>query len=163
MRKIVTLLVVVFAAMAVYQHENKPDMPISQQHAPTSMGSVCEAEPTELESGKLAYPISESYSAMPHLGQVFTALDCDRTDRLNSISGMSKDHYMLGVTLLWKEDHTPDDVALVLQVLGFQETTSGKWRHPDPLSLDDLMELRNLLRDPAIRNALDQEDCILCG
>ncbi|MCR4278793.1 MAG: hypothetical protein NUV81_02730 [bacterium] len=163
MRKIVTLIVIILAAMAVNHSEKITTMSVFEKRPPASNGSVCEAEPVETESGQLVYPVSPLYSALPHLGQVFTALDCEHNNQLNSITGMTKDQYMLGVTLLWREDHTPDDVALILQVLGFQETKSGKWSHPNPLSLDDLMELRNLLRDPAIRNALEQEDCILCG
>jgi len=64
----------------------------------------------------------------------------------------------LGVTLFWKGARTPDDAALILQVLGFREIESGTWTHPYPLSLDDMTELYKLLRDESIRDSLLAED-----
>ncbi|MBI4139109.1 hypothetical protein HY479_03080 [Candidatus Uhrbacteria bacterium] len=150
-------------------------MPTTGQRAPlqptenkkTLLGnernSYCTAEPEENEIGAMVYPISPAYWNMPHLGQIFTALDCNNRERAMNVPGMRDGTYVSGISLSWGDGAPTSEMAALLKKLGFTETKSGLWQKDDPISLDGLDQLRALLRDPEKNGGLESEDCLNCG
>ncbi len=164
-RLIVIALILVGGASFAFRVHEVPTQDMTPTSTPIvkESSSICQEEPTENETGRITYPVSKPYAALPNLGQIFTAFDCTREETIPKMYGVSDNRYTLGVTLEWKGGRTPDAAALILQVLGFKELSPGVWQHEEPLSLDELMELHALLRDPEIRSAIEREDCIWCG
>lgn len=132
--------------------------------APTAapVPSICTVAPSEDESGARTYPIAPEYARLPHLGQVFTALDCGNRNRARQVRGFTDGTYALGVTLAWDME-PPADLTAFLKRNGFSETATGTWRTADPLTLDQLDGLRGFFGDAAADAGFRYEDCVLCG
>lgn len=150
-------LIVVFGAGCAVNKQ-----PISQnQKMPPNL---CKAEPVENDIGALVYPIDKKYERMPHLGQVFTALDCKDEERAKEVRGFSDGHYSAGITLSWGEGTLlPSDLKLLLTRMGFMQTKPGTWKTEAALSMEQIKELYVMLADPLIYDRLKYEDCIKCG
>lgn len=136
----------------------------TQATGPTAAPSadLCTRPPTENDIGSMVYPIAERYSRLPHLGQVFTALDCGDRGRAQQVRGFTDGRYALGVTLSW-ETEPPADLKAFLEQNGFSETAAGTWKSADPLTLDQLDGLRGFFAGPSANAGFRYEDCIRCG
>lgn len=132
---------------------------------PNTVGlNPCSIAPTENEAGQLIYPIAPAYASMPHLGQIFTALDCNDADRAKHVAGFNADgNYTAGILLKWKEEGASGQIREALRKLGFTEPDAQTMRADHNFSIDDLRTLRDILNDPDAVQALDHEDCISCG
>jgi len=131
-------------------------------NAPTAQ-AACTAPPTEDENGRLRYPIMDAYKRLPHLGQVYTALDCQTPERLKAIPGIQDGMYVQGVRLRFKSGTLTAQDRTTLSSLGFTEEPDDTWRTDKKLSIEQLIELKPLVTNPAVQNTEDFEDCILCG
>jgi hypothetical protein len=128
--------------------------------APVS--ELCTVSPTEDESGARIFPIAEKYSRLPHLGQIFTALDCGDRSRAQQVRGITGETYTLGVTLSW-ETEPVSDLKTFLERNGFSETATGTWETANPLVWDQIIGLYGFFKGTAAGEGFRYEDCILCG
>lgn len=134
------------------------------QQVSTAEARLCTDPPTENEAGRAIYPIAEKYKNLPHLGQILTAIDCNDADRAKHVAGFNADgKYTAGILLKWKEGGASGQIREALRKLGFTEPDKKTMRSDYPYSIDDLRSLRDILNDPDAVQALDREDCIVCG
>ena len=137
-----------------------------EQAATTKMEfdtQYCTAEPQENDIGSIVYPIAPAYWNMPHLGQIFTALDCKNSDRANKIQWMKDGNYTAGITLSWGDARPSEKMRSLLIEIGFTETTPGLWQNKSPVSLNNLDRLRLLFQKSQQGEILESEDCMDCG
>ncbi len=136
----------------------------TQATAPTAATStdLCSKAPVEDESGARTFPVAEKYSRLPHLGQIFTALDCGNRSRAQQVRGFTDGRYALGVTLSWDME-PPADLKTFLEQNGFAETATGTWKSADPLTMDQPDCLRGFFTGAAANAGFLYEDCIRCG
>lgn len=123
----------------------------------------CTAEPQENDIGSIVYPIAPAYWNMPHIGQIFTALDCKNLDRAKMIQWMKDGNYTAGVTLSWGDARPSEEMRSLLKEIGFTETTPGLWQNKSPISLENLERLRVLFQNSKQGEMLEYEDCLDCG
>ncbi len=123
----------------------------------------CTTPPQEDESGSLTYPIAARYSHLPHLGQIYTALDCKNPERAAQIQGMKNGAYIMGVRLRWPANMAPSaQTVSILEKLHFLQESPFLWSTTQTLSMDDLQLLQSIMNE-ATADRSPQEDCILCG
>jgi hypothetical protein len=125
--------------------------------------NLCTQEPTENDAGRLAYPIDPKYWNLPHLGQIFTALDCKDNDRVNKIKWMKDGSYTAGVTFSWGDAKPSEEMRSLLKEIGFTETATGLWQNKAPISLENLKRLHALFQNLQLDEMLEYEDCLDCG
>ncbi len=123
----------------------------------------CTEEPKENDIGSIEYPIAPAYWNMPHIGQIFTAMDCKNSDRANMIQWMKDGSYTAGVTLSWGDGRPSEEMRSLLIEIGFTETTPGLWQNEAPISLNDLELLRIMLQKTKQEKMPEYEDCMDCG
>lgn len=142
-----------------------PPPPPTTTTPPTALApNPCTMEPTENEAGQRVYPIASKYDLLPHLGQIFTALDCQDPSRAKQVSGFNADgNYTAGILIKWKEGGASGQIREALRKLGFTEPDKQTMRADHNFSIDDLRALRDILNDPEAVQALDREDCVSCG
>jgi hypothetical protein len=162
--KYLTLLItasLIGAGCLPWQPASEPSTPPVLK-APTAQ-AVCPAPPIEDESGRLRYPIMDAYKNLPHIGQIYTALDCQMPERIQTIPGMKDGMYVQGVRLRFKPGTLTTQDRTMLGALGFTEEPEDTWRTDKKLSIEQLMELKPLVTNPAVQNTEDFEDCVRCG
>lgn len=131
---------------------------------PAPVSNLCTVEPSQNEAGRLVYPIDAKYQRLPHLGQIFTALDCQDPDRAKRVPGFNpEEKYTAGILLKWRTEGASGQIREALRKLGFTEPDKQTMRSTYPYTIDDLRTLRDILNDPEAIQALDREDCITCG
>lgn len=136
----------------------------SPSQTATAETRLCTDVPTENEAGRTVYPIAMKYKKLPHLGQIFTAIDCGDIERAKRISGFDQNgNYTAGMLIKWKEGGASGQIREALRKLGFTEPDKQTMRADHSFSINDLRTLRDLLLDPDAVQALDREDCISCG
>jgi hypothetical protein len=117
----------------------------------------------EDESGVARYPVAPEYKKLPHLGQIYTALDCGLKERALLVVGIENETYVDGVRVFVTDEKLTDQDRTVLTELHFEEEGPGDWKRTDPMSLDEILKLKPLLTGPATNEQDSVEDCILCG
>lgn len=113
----------------------------------------------ENDIGAAVYPMKPKYTRLPHLGQVYTALDNGDRVRAGSVQGFKDGEYAAGVTLRWKEGGPSAEAEDILSRLGFTKIEELAWRTVQPLTLEQLLQLKPLILDPNLAS----EDCVRCG
>jgi|GEM_PF-3363976 len=157
-------VVILFGAGCQRLVSNPKSSPAVSETRPAK-SALCTANPTENATGARVYPIAPAYSRLPHLGQIFTAIDCGNRERAQQVFGFVNGIYTAGARLSFKTELTAA-TADALSTLGFTKTSKGKteiWTHASPLTLDALETLKRLLANPQVYASLESEDCILCG
>jgi hypothetical protein len=124
---------------------------------------LCTDGPKENEIGSRVFPIATKYARLPHLGQVFTALDCGDRDRAIQVDGFKDGKYVAGVTLSWDDPGPPADLVGFLKKNGFTNVSQGTWKTTGTLTLDQLDGLYWFFSDTSTSGNLGFEDCIRCG
>ncbi len=142
--------------------KKEPKMGAADRGTVTSTG-ICTDGPRENDIGDMIFPIATKYARLPHLGQIFTALDCGDRVRALQVRGFEGGKYVPGVTLSWSGEGPPADLVVFLRKNGFTETEAGTWKTAGPLTLDQLDGLHWFFSDPATSGTLEYEDCIRCG
>jgi hypothetical protein len=125
---------------------------------------LCNAEAMENDIGRPAYPIAPRYTALPHLGEIYTLLDCRKRKVAETLLEQQEDKtfvYTHGIRLRWEEGTPSKDAVQVLQLLGFTKTNDTEWQSEKPFTLDQLLLLRPIFLGP--NAARITEDCIRCG
>lgn len=125
--------------------------------------ATCPTMLTEDESGAMRVTLLETYATLPHLGQVYTALDCNHPEWVDRIHGMKDGSYTLGVHLFVTETQMTAERRNLLTSLGFTENENGTWQTEKPLSQTQLLQLKPLLLEVQAPFNTQLEDCILCG
>lgn len=142
-----------------------PDIQNSGYVEETSVATTptCPTAPTEDESGATSVALLESYATLPHLGQIYTALDCNHPEWVERIHGMKDGSYILGVHLFVTSAQMTPERRDLLTSLGFAEKENGTWQTEKPLTLDQLLKLKPLLGEVQAPFSTQLEDCVLCG
>lgn len=131
--------------------------------AVTPGNAVCTGNTFQDEAGAKVFPIADAYKRFPHLGQIYTALDCDNRLRALQVRGFKDEKYRAGVMFRWSTGAPPEAFAGILTRMGFVEENKGAWSTREPLSLEDLLQLKPFLMDDEKNGGLENEDCIICG
>jgi len=120
----------------------------------------CVAEPTPTEIGSVVYPISDQYSHLHFLGQIFTAAECGQ-DRLAEVVDAIQPEvyedgeYGLGVNVIL-EGGVPSEVVQTLTSRGFQ-CVDLQCQYEDTIQVNTLVELKEYA------HYFERDDCIRCG
>ncbi|MEO5927755.1 MAG: hypothetical protein ABIO72_03475 [Patescibacteria group bacterium] len=123
----------------------------------------CATAAIEDESGAMRYPLLDTYAKLPHLGQIYSALDCGHSEWVSKIHGVSDKAYRLGVHLAIPSGGLAEEDQAFLTSLGFTENKDGSWQTDKPLAIDQLLKLKPLLLQISTSSDLPVEDCVLCG
>jgi hypothetical protein len=129
--------------------------PITTATCPTSL--------TEDETGAASVPVLDSYAKLPHLGQFYTALDCNHPEWVEKIHGMKDGSYTLGVHLFVTNGQMTQERRDLLTSLGFTENQNGTWQTAKLLTTDQLLKLKPFLLEVDAPLGTQLEDCVLCG
>lgn len=126
--------------------------------------SICDADVSEQENGRRTYPIAPRYAALPHLGEIYTLLDCRKQSTAETFLEKQQNEtflYTRGVRLRWESSAPTDDARKVLRILGFTSTSDTEWESQGSFTLDQLLFLRPIFLGPNPPRIT--EDCIRCG
>lgn len=128
-----------------------------------ALPSDCSDDPVVIDIGRTVHPISEKYSHLKFLGQIFTADDCGG-EYMDDIWGVDGGMYTSGVYLKSKGNTTGNVAADLLVRMGFEcdkEYDSPgdciDWTFSGPISIDGLMQLKEFASE------FERDDCISCG
>lgn len=113
--------------------------------------------------GSIRYPTDSRYAVLPHLGQVFTAIECDDLDRAGRVAGFVDKSYTAGVLLSWGDTEPPLRMKEALTSLGFVSVTASTWKATRPFTVQDLNVLRQAFISNDALETLEFEDCVRCG
>lgn len=124
---------------------------------------ACTGNMFQNDAGAPVYPIAAPYKNFPHLGQIFTAIDCGNRLRATQVRGFTGEKYTAGIMFRWSTGAPPEEFTAVLTRMGFTEETKGAWSTREPLSMEDLLLLKSFLLDSEKNGGLENEDCVICG
>ncbi len=137
---------------------------IDQYSTSTSktQNDLCTIAPTPNEAGYSTYPIDEKYKNLRHLGELFTAADCNNPERLSKIFGVKGENYTIGANISLKSSPSTETLN-TLKTIGFQcaekvaETSCKQWQLKNTVKLNDFLKLKNFYQE------IIGSDCINCG
>lgn len=127
-----------------------------------SSNNLCTIAPTPNEAGYSTYPIDEKYKNLRHLGELFTAADCNNPERLSKIFGVKGENYTIGANISLKNSPSTETLN-TLKTIGFQcaekvaETSCKQWQLKNTVKLNDFLKLKNFYQE------IIGSDCINCG
>jgi len=111
--------------------------------------------------GRTVYPISEMYKQLPHLGQLFTAVDCGE-ERVKQLSGVKGNEYTLGARIALK-DIPSAELIKVLKEIGFDCSTKSDEVSCQEWTLTESVTIQQLLKLKPFSSAIGRDDCVNCG
>ena len=138
--------------------ENK----ITELESIQTANNLCAAEPTPTEAGYSVYLIDTKYQNLGHLGELFTASDCNDQDRLSKIFGVKGTDYTIGANITLSNNPSANLLSTI-KTIGFQcaekttETTCKKWQLKKTAQVNDILKLKTFYQE------LNGYDCINCG
>jgi len=127
-----------------------------------SANRLCTDDPTTSAIGSKEYPIDPRYQNLGHLGQLFTASDCNDTTRLSKIFGVSGDNYTLGVNLSLNNKPSAE-LLTELKKIGFTCRTKDAENNCLGWRLDKTVKINSIISIKPFYNELKFSDCINCG
>ncbi|MBU1348476.1 hypothetical protein KJ781_00190 [Patescibacteria group bacterium] len=149
-------------ASATPTETDPPTPPVTE--TPTAVrDDICRQEPLMDDIGSIRYPTDSRYAVLPHLGQVFTAIECDDLDRAGRVAGFVDKSYTAGVLLSWGDTEPPLRMKEALTSLGFVSVTASTWKATRPFTVQDLNVLRQAFISNDALETLEFEDCVRCG
>lgn len=138
--------------------QNEPVVMVDND-LPSSMPvNLCKGFSEEPGIGE-SYPIAEKYSHLSFLGELFTASDCSRQRMLEVNQGT--DEYTNGINLFLKTPPS-NNFKTVLEGIGFSceedsQASCTEWSFKKPIKLQELLRLK------PFSDAIDTDDCTICG
>lgn len=124
--------------------------------------NLCTAAPIPNEVGYYTYPIDEKYKNLRHLGELFTAADCNSPERISGVFGVKGEDYTIGANIgLYNGPSTA--MLSTLKNIGFQckikttETDCKQWELKNTVKLNNFLQLKNFYQE------IIGSDCINCG
>jgi hypothetical protein len=141
---------------------NETETKLSELEKVQLNNSLCTIEPIPNETGYSTYPIAEKYKDLRHLGELFTAADCNNPERLSGVFGVKGENYIIGANMSLK-DAPSTEMLNTLKSIGFYckdksiEVNCKQWELKNTVKLNDFLKLKNFYQE------IIASSCANCG
>lgn len=136
------------------------DLAIFKDYEIEPKSLVCSAMYQYDANGYTSYPVSDVYSHLPYLGQLFTAEECGE-ERLAKMYGIEDGNYILGINLSTKGAPSAELLNL-LQEMEFQCPQGVGIQLCTTWILNSPVELKDILKLKPYHQEISRDSCMEC-